>query len=135
MFVLGRQADAIHSLKGELISGSAVIMAGVSNLVFYAPEILFLVHNHQKQTNSKNNNNNSNNNSVAFFSGRGDNSHRIPPRDSQRREYKERTLISNSAFRNSCVKVEVAVPNKPTVSVDVKQHFDQPSNSQSSGAV
>ena len=35
----------------------------------------------------------------------------------------------------SCVKVEVAVPNKPTVSVDVKQHFNQPSNSQSSGAV
>ena len=25
----------------------------------------------------------------------------------------------------SCVKVEVAVPNKPTVSVDVKQHFNQ----------
>ena len=24
----------------------------------------------------------------------------------------------------SCMKVEVAVPNKPTVSVDVKQHFN-----------
>ena len=28
-----------------------------------------------------------------------------------------------SELRN-CVKVEVAVPNKPTVSVDVKQHFN-----------
>ena len=30
----------------------------------------------------------------------------------------------NSSELRSCVKVEVAVPNKSTVSVDVKQHFD-----------
>ena len=30
-------------------------------------------------------------------------------------------IVASSELR-SCVKVEVAVPNKPTVSVDVKQH-------------
>ena len=33
-------------------------------------------------------------------------------------------IIVNTELR-SCVKVEVDVPNKPTVSVDVKQHFNQ----------
>ena len=33
------------------------------------------------------------------------------------------------------MKVEVAVPNKPTVSVDVKQHFNQADVSQRSRAV
>ena len=33
------------------------------------------------------------------------------------------TIIPLSSELRSCVKVEVAVPNKPTVSVEVKQHF------------